>query len=89
MEVLDTLNLSEVITSLPPSIWEGIGNLITILKAIGIFFIIYFVYLVVNGVFSWKRNKSIKNIEEKVCILEKKLDSLIGQKNKKEKKKKK
>ena len=82
-------NMSKVISALPPEIVGRIGTLITILKAVGIIFIIYFTYLVINGVISWKGSRRLKFIEKKVKTIEKKLDRLLGTKKEKKKKRKK
>jgi len=81
------MNVSEIISALPPEIVNNIGTLIMILKAIGIVFIIYFVYLIVNGIISWKGSRRLKFIEKKVKIIERKLDLLLKDKKKKKEKK--
>ena len=80
-------NMTEVISALPPNIIGGLGTLITIMKAVGIIFIIYLAYLIINGVISWKGSRRIKFIEKKVKIIEKKLDLLLKGKGKEKGKK--
>ena len=81
-------NMTDVIGALPSNILEGLGSLILILKAIGVLFIIYFVYLIINGVISWKGSRRLKFIEKKVKTIERKLDFLVGNKKRKKKKEK-
>ena len=59
----------------------------TILKAVGIAFVVYVIYLIVKSILNWRNRNRIKNIEKKVDEINKKLDSLVGKKiNKTEKK---
>ena len=78
------VNLTEIASVLPPNIVRGMETLITILKAAGILFIIYFAFLITNGVINWKSSRRLKYIEEKTRIIEEKLDLLLKRrKNKK------
>ncbi|MFH1451996.1 MAG: hypothetical protein ABIF88_02380 [archaeon] len=52
-------------------------SLIFILKAVGIFAIIYICYIIFNVIISWKKNKRLKIIEKRVGLIEGKLDYLI------------
>ena len=72
---------SEILQILPPETSAGILNLITILKAVGIFFIIYFTLQIINIILNIKRNKRIKKIEERTISIEDKINKLL--KNKK------
>jgi hypothetical protein len=75
-------NVSELFEALPPNIIDSIAGLIMILKALGIAFTIYFVYLIINGVITWLRYKRIKRIEDKMLEMDKKLDLIIKKENK-------
>lgn len=77
-------NLSEILSSLSPNILENISLLINLLRAIGIVFILYIIYTIINGIINWKRYKHLKEIEKKMAEMDKKLDRIL--KNKKIKK---
>lgn len=70
-EIVDkvTSDFSGVVGALPPSVVAKIEDLILILKAVGIAFIVYVVYLLVNFVINWRRAMIIKRIEEKVDLI--------------------
>lgn len=70
-------NLSSV---LPPEIAQRVDGLITILQAVGVFAIIYFAYIIVMGVINFKSKKRIKAIEEKVDMINRKLNKLLKKK---------
>jgi len=72
--------------NIPGIIMENFGGLITILQAVGIVFLFYFIYLVVRELLTWKRIKRLKRIEEKLGVLEKKIDKILVQKKEKKKK---
>lgn len=80
------INITEIISALPPNIADRLGTLITILKAVGIIFVVYFTYLIVNGIINWKGSRRLKFIEKKVKIIEKKLDLLLKGRKKEKKK---
>lgn len=80
-------NVTDVIAALPPNVISGLGGLINILKAIGIVFLIYMTYVIINGILNWRGSRRIKSMEKNIISIEKKLDLLL--KGKKEKKKKK
>lgn len=70
-------NLTEFVSVLPPEIAERIGGLITVLKAVGIAFIVYVVYLIVMAVVNFYRMKKLRVIERKVNSIDRKLNRLI------------
>ena len=85
-----TLNASEFFESLTPAFIEKISPLITILKAVGIVLLVYILFLIARAVLNLRMNMKISNISKNVEEINKKLDSIIPQKDKEkiEKKKK-
>ncbi|MCK4650325.1 hypothetical protein KAT36_03775 [Candidatus Pacearchaeota archaeon] len=73
-------NLSDVILALPPEIWERAEGFIVILKAIGVLALIYFVYIIGMGILSFRRARKLKQIEDKIALIDKKLDKLLKKK---------
>ena len=71
---------------LPPEIASRVGGLITILKALGVFAIIYFIYVIVMGFLGFRSRKRMKKIEKKIEGIDKKLDKLLNGKSKSRKK---
>jgi len=67
---------------LPPEIATRIGGLITILKALGIFVIIYVIYVVTMGILGFRSRKRMKVIEKKVDLIDKKMNKLLKSKKK-------
>lgn len=78
-------NLTEFISMLPPNIVEKIGGFIIILKAVGIALIVYVIYIIVMGFFSYRRMKRMKHIEKKINSMDRKLNILLESKKKKTK----
>ena len=72
---------SEILQIFPPEASAGILTLINILRAIGIFFVIYFTLQIINIIMNIKRNKRIKRIEEKTISIENKINKIL-EKNK-------
>ncbi len=83
-------NVSEIevliLENLPQVIRENFSGLIIFIQAVGIVFIVYVIYLIVNGVLRWKDRRRLKRIESKIDRLERKVDTLIRKKKKKKKK---
>ena len=79
-EIISFDNLS--LTDLPPNIISGIAGLVTILKAAGIIFIGYIVFLIIKGILTWRRNKRIDNTHKIVVEINRKLDILMTDKKK-------
>jgi len=75
-------NMSDLFGALPPSILNNMTGLITILKALGIVFILYIAFAIINGVITWLRYKRIKRIENKMLLMDKKLDLILKKENK-------
>lgn len=65
---------------LPPDLISGIAGLVTILKAAGIIFIGYVVFIVIRWVLNFKRYRIVKKMNKKIDIIDKKLDILLGKK---------
>ena len=65
MESEVLVNMSEVISSLPPYILDRFDNLVLVLKAVGIAFIIYVVYVIVKMVLSFKSSRRLKILIKK------------------------
>jgi hypothetical protein len=75
--------VEEVIAVLPVQVAERIGGLVTIFKAVGIAILIYIIYLLIVGFFTFKRIKRMRHIEKKVVAIDRKLDKLLKKKGKK------
>lgn len=73
-------NLSSIVSVLSPEIAERIGGLVIVLQAVGIAFIIYVFYLVVNFILNIKRYRKINVLEEKIDIISKKIDKMLRRK---------
>ena len=71
-----------VTENIPPELLAGFETLITILKTLGIIFIIYLIFLIVNIIMNIKRNLMIKKMYERVNEIDKKLDKAIKKRGK-------
>ncbi|MFA7707495.1 MAG: hypothetical protein WCX73_00945 [Candidatus Pacearchaeota archaeon] len=82
----DLLNTStELITSLPNEISNLVSRGIMIAQILGIVILVYILFLIIRGIYTWKRNQRINIIYEKVLEMDKKLDELLKRSSKKEK----
>ena len=72
----------DILQILPPETSTGIITLMSILKTVGIIFIIYFALQIINLIMNIKRNKRIKIIEEKTISIENKINKLLNKNNK-------
>ena len=81
------LNLSEIIATLPPHIIARIETLVVVLKAVGIAFVVYVIYVFVMGFINYKRIRRQRAMEKKLIEIDKKLDILLKKDKKKDKKK--
>jgi len=86
--VVSNLQIDEVIKNLPLELAESLSTLIIILKALGIIFIIYLIFLIANIILNIRRNLRIKEIEKKVNQINEKLDKVLASKKHKEANKK-
>jgi len=82
------INFTDAFVDLPPQIVESFSGLATILKAVGIAFIVYVCYAVVMAFLNWRRHRRVVRIEKKVDVIDKKLDTLLKSSKKSRKKKK-
>ncbi len=73
-------NLSDIVKAFPPEITQSFGNLITILKAASIIFIIYIIFLIVSAFLDMKSKLRIKRMDEKLDRIESNLDKLVKHK---------
>jgi len=80
--------VGELIEQIFPAVLERFGFAITILKAAGIVFIGYVVYLIIKGILRFRDRKRLKIIEKKVLDIDRKLDKLLSLKKNKKKGKK-
>ena len=72
--------MSEFLSVLPAGVAENVGWIIGFLKAAGIAVIVYALYVIVMGIFTFRRMKKIDEIDKKVDALDKKLDKLLKKK---------
>ena len=80
-KVVESLPVGGInLTGLPPEIISRIGGLITLLKAAGIIFIGYVIFLVIRWILNFKRYRTIRKMNKKMDIIDKKLDILLGKK---------
>ena len=78
-----------LLKDLSPELVSRLSDLIFIVKAAGVLFIIYAIILIIGGVMGFLRNRRIKKIYERVKIIDEKLDKLLKVKDSKVEKKKK
>ena len=71
-----------------PAILERFSPLITILKAVGIVLIVYFLFLILKTLFTWRAAAKVRRIAKNVEELNMKMDILISKHEAKEKKEK-
>lgn len=76
------LSLLDVISALPGGVTTNLMGLISILKAVGIVAIAYFIYTIVMGTLNFRKLRRLNTIEKKVISVEKKLDKLLKLKKK-------
>ena len=81
-------NLTVLVEESPNIVAENLMLLINLLRAIGIAFLAYLIYMVIKSVFLWKDHKRIKKIDEKIDLIYKKIvdDKGKGSENNKKKK---
>ncbi|MFA5857389.1 MAG: hypothetical protein WC867_08565 [Candidatus Pacearchaeota archaeon] len=79
MAVNDTL-LREV----TPKLISDVEFIVTILEAVGIIFILYLVYIIVNAYITYKNNKRIRHIESQIDKMDDKINFLIEKEKEKE-----
>jgi len=84
---LATLDPS-LLKELSPELISKLSDLIFVVKAVGVLFIIYAIILIIGGVMGFLRNRRIKKIYEKVNGIDEKLDILLKDRIKKDVKEK-
>jgi len=84
---ISDIGIRDFVSNLPPELASPLGTLILILQAVGVFFAIYLIFLIVMGVLNIKRGIKINKIFNIVEGMDKKLDKVLKL-NKKEKNKK-
>lgn len=83
-----SVNVSELVSVLPPGIVSQIGFLTNLLKAVGIAFLVYVLYLIIKMIVGFKNSRRLKFIEGRVKIIDKKIDLLLKSQQRKKNKKK-
>lgn len=74
------MNITEVINSPIAGkidVTQGINNVVFLLKAIGILFVVYIIFLIIKGIFNIIEKRRIKKIYKKVIEIDEKLDLLL------------
>lgn len=64
MAIIGMESATSVVSALPPEILGKLEVLITILQAVGIFFILYVCFWITTTIINIRRNKKIAQIEE-------------------------
>jgi len=77
--------VEEVISVLPANVLARVEGLVTIFKFVGIAVIVYVIYLLMMGLFTWRRFRRMRRIEKKVNAIDKKLNVLLKDNKKKKK----
>ena len=86
MAIEGVVNASEISPEiLWPLVLKAFSPLITLAEIFGVVFLIYLIYVLIKGILTYKRNKKIDIIYEKVLEIDKKLDELLKRTAKKEK----
>ena len=75
---------SSILKDLPPELISKAGGLITLLKAAGVLFIIYIIFLIIKSIFDIRRNIRIAKTYHKVNEIDRKIDLLLEKKGIKE-----
>lgn len=76
--IAGSLNMTQLFSAIP-----GGDTIIQLGKAAIIIIIIYFIFLIIKGLFSLRRSYNIGSMAKNVEEINKKLDVLIGKKGKK------
>ncbi|MBR9705929.1 hypothetical protein GOV14_02740 [Candidatus Pacearchaeota archaeon] len=66
-----------LINNVTPDLASSFAGLLTILKAAGLIFIIYLIFVIVRGIFQIRRNMRITKMYHKVYEIDEKVDVLI------------
>lgn len=77
MALGDSVNgLSEIVSVLPVEVSDKVLDLVLIFKALSIVALLYIMYVVLMGIFNYRRMKKVADIEKKVESIEKKINSI-------------
>lgn len=82
---LATLDPS-LLKDINPEFVSRLSDLIFVVKAAGVLFVIYAIILIIGGIMGFLRNRRIKKIYQRVKEIDEKLDILIKDKEKHDKK---
>jgi hypothetical protein len=82
MDVVN-LSLSELATELAAGVFERFTWLSGFIRTVGIFVIIYVVYLLIKAIRDIRTRERIKNINDRVDSIDEKLDKVLGKQEKK------
>ena len=74
---------TNLINTLPPELISRLGDLIFVLKAVGILVIAYILFWIMGSVMNYIRHRKINKIYDKVNEIDRKLDILLKDRNKK------
>ena len=73
VDLIPSLNSSEIVSSFWsqgfPVLLDKAAPLISVLQAVGIILIVYWIFLIVRGINRFKDHRRLKRIEEKLDIL--------------------
>jgi len=75
-------DLAGMIDVLPVELVDKIGDLVLILQAAGVAAIIYVIYVIGMGIFSYRKMKKIEKIDGEIVALNKKIDLINRKLNK-------
>ncbi len=89
--VLEEVNITvgDIVRELVVVLLDKFGWLVTFIQAVGIFVIIYAIYLLIKVFRDIKMRSRIKEIDDKVKRIDEKLDILLKEKKEKTKRRKK
>ncbi len=83
-DIIPGLNTSDIFqgvwASMPPQFSSGIGLMLTLAKAIGIIFIIYLVFLVIQSIVRIREALRMKSMANNIEEINQKLSILVGSK---------
>lgn len=68
-----------------PGILDKLSPLITIFKALGIVLIVYFIFLILKALFSWKSASRVRRIAKNLEEINEKMDILISKQSSRKK----
>ena len=75
------LDPGAITKELLPGILDKLSPLVTIFKALGIVLIVYFIFLILKALFSWKSASRVRRIAKNLEEINEKMDVLISKQN--------